>query len=153
MPPLKTLLSYVALVSALAPLLMACATSEQTGSHGITTPHSADCASPPSIEAYCASTECSTYDEHAAFVRKELIAAKGGLYRYTLGTCGALRFIREQTMGMGTDYYDASGKLVAAGAQSDSVCVEHPSWVGVVPPCQEHVVEMRSTIDEPQIGE
>lgn len=149
--PSKSLFQ-VAFASLLAASLMACATSEQTGSGGSTTPHAADCSSPRSIEAYCASTECLTYEDHVAAVRRELVAAKGGLFRYYLGTCGDLRFVRTQTMGLGEDYYDASGKLVATGSRGDTECVEHPSWVGVVPPCQEHVVEMKSTIDEPQIG-
>ena len=86
-------------------------------------------------------------------MRNELVAAKGGLFRYTLGTCGALRFVRTQTMGLGTDYYDASGKLVATDATGElPVCGDTSPRIGVVPACQEQVVEQKSTIDEPATG-
>jgi hypothetical protein len=51
-------------------------------------------------------------------------------------------------MGLGTDYYDASGKLVATEAAGElPVCGDTPLQIGVVPPCTEQVVEQRSTIE------
>lgn len=136
-----------ALISAVA----ACATTENTGSGSTTAVQAADCAPGQTVERYCASRGgCPSYDAHVAVVREQLVASKGGLFRYTLGTCGALRFVRTQTMGVGTDYYDASGKLAATDAAGElPVCGDSPLKIGVVPPCTEQIVEQRSTVDEP----
>ncbi len=148
--PLSFLLAF-SFMSALAVSLGACATTESTGSGNTTAARSDRCAPGQTIERYCATQgRCLSYDAHVAAVRGQLVTAKGGLFRYTLGTCGALRFVRTQTMGLGTDYYDASGKLVATDATGElPVCGDTPSRIGVVPPCQEQVVEEKSTIDDP----
>ncbi len=148
--PLSFLVSF-AITSALAVSLAGCATTELAGSGITTAARSEQCAPGQTIERYCATQGgCSSYDAHVAYVRRELVAAKGGLYRFTLGTCGALRFVRTQTMGLGTDYYDASGKLVATDATGElPICGDTPFHIGVVPACKEQVVEERSTIDEP----
>lgn len=137
---------------------MGCATTEQTGSGGTTTTQSGNCAPGQTIKRYCATQggpekRCLSYDEDVASVRRQLVAAKGGLFRYTLGTCGALRFVRTQTMGLGTDYYDASGNIVATEAHGElPICGDTPYKIGVVPACKEQVVEEKSTIDEPSTG-
>jgi hypothetical protein len=148
--PLSFLVSF-ALVSALAVSLAGCATTEQPGSGSTTVTRSGHCAPGQTIERYCATQGgCVSYDAHVAAVRKDLVAAKGGLFRYTLGTCGALRFVRTQTMGLGTDYYDASGTLVATDATGElPVCGDKPLQIGAVPACKEQVVEQKSTLDEP----
>lgn len=136
---------------ALISAVTACATTEHTGSGTTAARPAGDCAPGQTVERYCASRGgCASYDAHVAAVREQLVAAKGGLFRYTLGTCGALRFVRTQTMGVGTDYYDASGKLAATDATGElPLCGDAPLEIGVVPPCTEQIVEERSTVDEP----
>jgi len=101
-----------------------------------------DCASPRTIDDYCAARSCPSFDEAAASARK--MPEPGALYRYAIGTCGSYRFIRTQEgMGMGTDYFDAQGKLVATTSVADAPRCngEFASMLGAVPKCEEKVLE------------
>ncbi|MEO8875123.1 MAG: hypothetical protein ABI461_06005 [Polyangiaceae bacterium] len=147
---------------ALAASLTACATSEQTGSGRGAVATLPPCGPHQTIEAYCASHgPCPSYEEDVVSARKELVAAKGGLFRYIIGTCGDLRFVTTQTMGAGTNYFDATGKLVATDSVADTPMCSGPqeaearlfSGVGVVTQCKQQVVEQASTIDDPPSGD
>ncbi|MEO7109534.1 MAG: hypothetical protein ABI183_03760 [Polyangiaceae bacterium] len=95
-----------------------------------------------SLAAYCARTSCPSFDEVAAYARKP--EAPGTFMRFDIGTCGAYRFIHlQEGMGDGTDYYDASGKLVSSSSVADTkVCGdEFSTLIGDTPKCEMKVLE------------
>ncbi len=117
-------------------------TSPQVGHASVTAGQPDPCKEPASIEAYCADRKCSTYEESAAYARHE--AQGNGMFRYELGTCGSYRYLQMQEgMGLGTDYFDATGKLVATTAVADAPrCTgEFSSSVGVIPTCEKKATE------------
>lgn len=133
------------LVATVALLLgpTACTSTSPQGGHGSVTALQPDaCKAPASIEAYCASNGCSTYEEATAHARHE--AEGTGMYRYEIGTCGSYRYLETQEgMGLGTDYFDAAGKLAATTGVADAPRCdgEFSSHVGVVPTCDRQVIE------------
>ena len=95
-----------------------------------------------SLDEYCAARHCDTYDEAAAQARKPVEA--GALYRFSIGTCGAYRFVQVlEGAGMSDEIFDASGKLVFSSSVADApMCEgEFSSTLGKTPACERVVVE------------
>lgn len=100
------------------------------------------CAASPSIDAYCASRPCPSFEEEAAAAR--VVQPPGSFYRWWIGACGPYRFVRiQEGMGLGTDWFGADGKLVATSSVADAPQCngEFSSSTGTVASCVENVLE------------
>ena len=81
------------------------------------------------LSAYCQATKCPDYARSLAAVRRA--GASGRCWFASAGKCGALRFTSTGGgYGSNTEYFDASGKLVAAHGTTDAYSPNPtcPNW-------------------------
>ncbi|MEP6859949.1 MAG: hypothetical protein ABJE66_04975 [Deltaproteobacteria bacterium] len=129
--------------AALIVLMLACATSPKPPppSFNKEAAGSGSACLPTTIEAYCSTRKCPTYDSAASFARQP----HKDHYYYWIGTCGEYRFVRTQEgMGMGTEYFASDGKLVGSASLADApMCTgELTNMIGVGNEgCTEQVAE------------
>src|SRR5215217_6909304 len=87
----------------------------------------AQCYQP--LSAYCEAIKCPDYARSLAAVRRS--GASGHCIFASAGKCGALRFTFSSSgYGSSAEYFDASGKLVAAHGTSDAYSPNKtcPNW-------------------------
>ena len=76
------------------------------------------------IASYCSTSSCRSYSEEVSSLPADSCAQPNGTYGVVrVGTCGSLRFIEVQGLGLGYKllrFYDAQEKLVAAQIASDT---------------------------------
>jgi hypothetical protein len=109
--------------------------SDQAGQSGNQRTSPAPCHQPLSV--YCEEVGCRDYARSLAAACRGYSSRSSLLPRAAGGECGGLRFTRfANGFGSVTEYFDASGKLVAAftttdGIEPNSPC---PDWKAYGPP-------------------